>query len=71
MEKSLSLKQSFVIFPLLASLRLFKHFYNEIWHDGVIYTFMPLKDLSPDTFAGDLFIKFGFQGNFKLCSVNR
>ena len=66
MEKSLTLRQSFVIFSILASLWLLKHPYNGIWHDGVIYTFMAMKDLSPDTFAGDLFIKFGSQDNYTI-----
>jgi len=66
MEKSLTLKQSAVIFSILASLWLLKHPYSGIWHDGVIYTFMALKDLYPDNFAGDLFIKFGSQDSYTL-----
>ncbi|MBN1365896.1 MAG: hypothetical protein JW976_13895 [Syntrophaceae bacterium] len=66
MERSLNLRQNFVIFSILASLWLLKHPYYGIWHDGVIYTFMALKDLYPDVFASDLFIKFGSQYNFTL-----
>lgn len=66
MEKSLSIRQSFVIITILAALWLLKHPYNGIWHDGVIYTFMALKDLYPENFAGDLFIKYGSQDNYTL-----
>ena len=66
MEKSLTLKQSAVVVSILASLWLLKHPYNGIWHDGVVYTFMALKDLYPDIFAGDLFIKFGSQDSYTL-----
>ena len=66
MEKSLNLRQSFVIFSILASLWLLKHPYNGIWHDGVIYTFMAMKDLYPDAFASDLFLKFGSQDSYTI-----
>ncbi|PKN38435.1 MAG: hypothetical protein CVU62_06205 [Deltaproteobacteria bacterium HGW-Deltaproteobacteria-2] len=66
MERPLSLKQSAVVVSILASLWLLKHPYNGIWHDGVIYTFMALKDLYPDVFASDLFIKFGSQGSYTI-----
>ncbi len=65
-EKSLSLRQSIIFFSILASLWLLKHPYNGIWHDGVIYTFMALKDLYPENFAGDLFIKYGSQDNYTI-----
>jgi len=66
MDKSFNLKQNFVIFSILASLWLLKHPYSGIWHDGIIYTFMALKDLYPDVFANDLFIKFGSQDSYTI-----
>lgn len=66
MERSLNLKQSFVISSILVTLWLLKHPYNGILQDGVIYTFMAMKDLHPDFFAGDLFIKFGSQDSYTI-----
>ncbi len=50
MEKSLTLKQSAVVVSILASLWLLKHPYNGIWHDGILYTFLALNKLTPESF---------------------
>lgn len=61
MERSLTLRQSAVAVSILASLWLLKHPYKGIWHDSIVYTFSALSKLYPDTFKGDLFVKFGSQ----------
>jgi hypothetical protein len=66
MDRSFNLRKSVVVFSILAALWLLKHPYYGIWHDGVLYTFLALKDLYPNAYTSDLFIKFGSQGNFTL-----